>query len=281
MATTPPNPNDKNQPQKKPAGQNPGASNPAGGAGQAAEPGGQRGQSRPASRASPPEQPKPAAPGAKPPAAGEPGQAGRGREPASPAERPPRSPRPSPSTPTSTPTPSKLGQMLVDLGFIDDAQLETHLEEMRTSDRHARPTVAVDRGLVTEDQLLQATAELHGLKRRQPRGGQADARGASSSSRRTWPSSTRSCPLTFEDDTLTVAMSDPNNLPALDDLRNLLGIRRSSARAGPAQADRGGPDQGLLRARKSRSSTSSQPSRPPTSTLGNGTAARRRSTWTT
>ena len=32
-------------------------------------------------------------------------------------------------------------------------------------------------------------------------------------------------PLSFENERLTVAMADPNNLQALDDLRNLLGIR--------------------------------------------------------
>src|SRR6202021_2855532 len=32
-------------------------------------------------------------------------------------------------------------------------------------------------------------------------------------------------PLSYENDTLTVAMSDPNNLQAMDDLKNLLGIR--------------------------------------------------------
>ena len=36
-----------------------------------------------------------------------------------------------------------------------------------------------------------------------------------------------------KDKALTVAMADPNNLPALDDLRNLLGVQRGQARARP------------------------------------------------
>src|SRR5207302_576213 len=35
--------------------------------------------------------------------------------------------------------------------------------------------------------------------------------------------------LTFESETLTVVMSDPDNLPALDDLRNFLGIKQVKA----------------------------------------------------
>jgi len=43
-------------------------------------------------------------------------------------------------------------------------------------------------------------------------------------------------PLTFKDKVLTVVMSDPNNLPALDDLRNMLGITEVVANLASAGA---------------------------------------------
>src|SRR5437764_1027705 len=54
----------------------------------------------------------------------------------------------------------KLGQVLVDLGFVDEDQLWGVLEEAKTS---GQPTgqAAVARGLITEDQLLQALGDQH------------------------------------------------------------------------------------------------------------------------
>src|SRR5438105_1431407 len=40
-------------------------------------------------------------------------------------------------------------------------------------------------------------------------------------------------PLKIEADALTVVMSDPNNMMALDDLRNMLGIRQVTAQLAP------------------------------------------------
>ena len=81
--------------------------------------------------------------------------------------------------------------MLIDLGFIDDDQLWGILDEAKSS---GLPTgqVAVSRGLINDEQLLQALAEQHGLKivnlqevKPQPE--------VFSSSPRRWPTSTRSC----------------------------------------------------------------------------------------
>src|SRR5262245_23109532 len=57
----------------------------------------------------------------------------------------------------------KIGQIMVDLGFLDEGQLWDILEEARTNSMRVGQ-VAVTRGLVTEDQLLQAIAEQHGLR---------------------------------------------------------------------------------------------------------------------
>src|SRR5437868_6996214 len=57
----------------------------------------------------------------------------------------------------------KIGQILVDLGFIDESQLWDLLEEARTNGLRVGH-VAVTRGLVTEEQVLQAIAEQHHLR---------------------------------------------------------------------------------------------------------------------
>src|SRR5262245_65208656 len=57
----------------------------------------------------------------------------------------------------------KIGQIMVDLGFIDESQLWDILEEARTNGLRVGQT-ALSRGLITEDQLLQAVAEQHNLK---------------------------------------------------------------------------------------------------------------------
>jgi type IV pilus assembly protein PilB len=98
--------------------------------------------------------------------------------------------------------------------------------------------MAIDRGLLNDDQLLQAVAEVHGM------------RVASLEDVKPTPESIKVVPqnmaelyklvpLSFDTDTLTVAMSDPNNLQALDDIRNFLGIRLVQAVLAPAHAIEG------------------------------------------
>ena len=120
----------------------------------------------------------------------------------------------------------------------------------RCSKRRATPTcplgqVVLDRGLVTEDQLLQAMAEQHGM-----RVVNLEEIKPTPEAVKLVPENMaevyKVLPLSFENDTLTVAMSDPNNLPALDDLRNFLGIKQVKAVLAPAQADRGGDQDRVL-----------------------------------
>src|SRR5207247_11231014 len=56
----------------------------------------------------------------------------------------------------------KFGQVLVDLGYIDQDQLRDLLDEARNDDV-SLSKVVLDRGQVTEEQLLQALAQQHGL----------------------------------------------------------------------------------------------------------------------
>ncbi|HXE55687.1 MAG TPA: hypothetical protein VN541_21870, partial [Tepidisphaeraceae bacterium] len=93
----------------------------------------------------------PASAGAKPPAGGVP--------------KPPPKKAPPPKNRFShiDANTRQLGQKLVDLGFLDDAQLESIYEDMRTSEGTLADLVK-ERSLVNDDQLLQATAELHGMR---------------------------------------------------------------------------------------------------------------------
>ncbi|MCS7015387.1 MAG: type II secretion system ATPase GspE [Gemmatales bacterium] len=118
----------------------------------------------------------------------------------------------------------KLGQILVDLGYIDEDQLWELLNESRALQQPIGQ-VALARGLITEQQLLQALAEQFNLKvvnlqevKPQPEAVQAVPE--------TMASVYKVLPLAFKDSVLTVAIADPANLPALDDLRNFLGIKQ-------------------------------------------------------
>jgi type IV pilus assembly protein PilB len=121
----------------------------------------------------------------------------------------------------------KFGQVLVDLGYIDQEQLWDLLEEARNADQ-SLGRIVLDRGLVTEDQLLRAQGERHGL-------GVAnlEEQKPTPEALKLVPENMaqvyKILPLTFENDTLTVVMSDPDNLAALDDLRNFLGIQQVQA----------------------------------------------------
>src|SRR5581483_5211850 len=121
----------------------------------------------------------------------------------------------------------KFGQVLVDLGYIDQEQLWDLLEEARNHDQ-SLARVVLDRGLVTEDQLLQAQGEQHGLAV-----ANLEEQKPSPEAMKLVPENMaqvyKILPLTFENDTLTVVMSDPDNLAALDDLRNFLGIQQVQA----------------------------------------------------
>jgi type IV pilus assembly protein PilB len=121
----------------------------------------------------------------------------------------------------------KFGQVLVDLGYIDQEQLWDLLEQARTADQ-SLARVVLDRGLVTEDQLLQAQGERHGLTV-----ANLEESKPTPEALKLVPENMaqiyKILPLKFEGDTLTVVMSDPDNLSALDDLRNFLGIKQVEA----------------------------------------------------
>ena len=222
----------------------------------------------------PPSGAKPAAPGSKPAApgvvpyagrpAGQPAPAGSkpagqpapaGSKPAAPGvPKPPvaaggvkpPAPKPAPPPPPKKPAPPKnklahvdaatkqLGQKMVDLGMLDEAMLDSIYEDMRAMEAKLSDIV-VERGLLKSEQVLQATAEVFGLRMSTLE----DAKPQPEAVKivpQNMAELYKMAPLSFENDTLTVAMSDPNNLQALDDIKNFLGIRSVTAVLAPQAA---------------------------------------------
>jgi type IV pilus assembly protein PilB len=169
---------------------------------------------------------KPAAPGAKPPPPGP-------KPPAPAGKAPPAATKPAPAKKPATPAAKKekerdsggrrrIGQVLVDLGFIDEDQLWSILDEAKTN---LKPTgqVAVSRGLITEEQLLQALAEQHGLRVLNVEEIKPTAE-VLQLVPETMASVYKVLPLSIKDKVLTIGIGDPANMTAADDLRNLLSI---------------------------------------------------------
>jgi type IV pilus assembly protein PilB len=244
-----PTPNEPPQPPKKPAPpQQPGAkppqpaqpgakpAQPAAGGAKPAQPGAKPAQ--PAAGGAKPAQPaaggakpappgaKPAQPGAKPaqPGTAKPQATGGAKPPAGkPAGKPAPKPKPVPAKQAARSGGRRFGQVLVDLGFIDEDQLWEILEQAKSTGK-LTGQVAVERGLITEDQLLQALADQHSLKVVSLEDVKPTPE-ATTLVPETMASVYKILPLSAKDSVLTVVMSDPSNLPAMDDLRNFLGVK--------------------------------------------------------
>lgn len=117
----------------------------------------------------------------------------------------------------------RIGQILVDLGFLHDDQLEMILEEQAQRPGEMFGQIAMSMGLITDDQLAQGLAEQMGMQ-------------VVSLSDVVIPPDVlthitepmaqlyRIIPLSFEDNTLTIAMCDPQKLSIIDELRSFLGF---------------------------------------------------------
>src|SRR5262245_5760374 len=190
----------------------------------AGKPAAQPGASRPAG-AGPA---KPGTPGAKPGApAGKPGATPT----KGPAAGKPAAKKPAAKKEKDSGGRRRIGQVMVDLGFLDEDQLWELLEEAKNT---GQPTgqVALGRGLINEDQLLQALAEQANIKIVSL----ADVKPAPEALQlvpETMANVYKVLPLTYRDKVLTIAIGDPNNLAALDDLRNLLSISEVVAQLAP------------------------------------------------
>lgn len=116
----------------------------------------------------------------------------------------------------------KLGQILVDLGTINDDQLEMLIEEQGQGGAGLIGRSAVNMGLITEDELIQALAEQFGIKTLDMEGvvPPPDAREAVSDS---MAQLYRVVPIELNGNEITLATCDPQNISMQDELRRFLG----------------------------------------------------------
>jgi type IV pilus assembly protein PilB len=115
----------------------------------------------------------------------------------------------------------QLGQILIELGFITPEQLESALEEHRKTPK-SLGRVLIDLGMIKEADLVRALAEQVGLEfvdlNEFPIDATATVLLPEALSRRY-----RAIPIGERDGRLLVAMSDPANVYALDDIRTITG----------------------------------------------------------
>ncbi len=115
----------------------------------------------------------------------------------------------------------QLGQILIELGYITPEQLETALEEHRKTPK-SLGRVLIDMGMIKEADLVRALAEQVGLEfvdlNEFPIDATATVLLPEALSRRY-----RAIPIGERDGRLLVAMSDPANVYALDDIRTITG----------------------------------------------------------
>jgi type IV pilus assembly protein PilB len=117
----------------------------------------------------------------------------------------------------------RLGQVLIDLGYVDDGQLWEILDEAKNVGLPIGQ-IAVNKGLLTETQLLQALADQYGIKFVAPDELKPTPE-ALVAIPETMATVYKVLPLTAKDGVVTVALGDPMNLPGLDDLRNMQGLQ--------------------------------------------------------
>jgi type IV pilus assembly protein PilB len=117
----------------------------------------------------------------------------------------------------------RIGQILVDLGYISDDQLELIVEEQHQRVGQMLGQVTMDMGLINDEQLAQALAEqLHlrvvtlGDLHIEPK--------VLEMVTEPMAQMYRIIPTEFDGSTLTVAMCDPQNLSVQDELRTFLGF---------------------------------------------------------
>ena len=116
----------------------------------------------------------------------------------------------------------RLGQILVDLGYLTEDQLWDVLEEQKQSPGEVIGQVAIRMGLVTDAQVTEALAEQWGMPvinlpetNIPPKVLELVPQ--------TMAEIYKVMPISLKENVLTVAMADPQNVAALDDLRNFLG----------------------------------------------------------
>ena len=116
----------------------------------------------------------------------------------------------------------RLGQILIDLKFINSEQLETLLETQQTQPDTLIGQIALSLGMIHDEQLAQALAEQFSLQVVEL---SELTIAPDVINRVTEPMANlyKIVPVSFRNDVLTIAMCEPQRLQVLDELRNFLG----------------------------------------------------------
>jgi type IV pilus assembly protein PilB len=130
----------------------------------------------------------------------------------------------------------RLGQILVDLGYLTEDQLWDVLEEQKQNPGKVIGQVALDMGLVTSEQITEALAEQWGMSVVNLEETNIPPK-VLELVPETMASIYKIMPISLKDNVLTVAMADPQNVAALDDLRNFLGFDVRGAVSTPAAVE--------------------------------------------
>ncbi|HAY79977.1 MAG TPA: pilus assembly protein PilB [Planctomycetaceae bacterium] len=117
----------------------------------------------------------------------------------------------------------RIGQILVDLGFISDEQLDALLDEQQAQPGEKLGKIAEDMGLVTDEQLVQALAEQLNMPVVSFTDETDIARDTLDAVTETMAQMYRVIPVKLEDSSLTVATSQPQDISIQDQLRTFLG----------------------------------------------------------
>lgn len=118
----------------------------------------------------------------------------------------------------------KIGQVMIDLGLLTDEQFQVvRQKQEETGQKFGMTAVAL--GIITREMLTQALAEQQGMKSVTL---DVDNLKVPPAAIELVPETMcalyKIIPVGLEDGVLTVAMADPSNLAALDDLRNMLSV---------------------------------------------------------
>lgn len=116
----------------------------------------------------------------------------------------------------------RIGQILVDLGFMSDEQLEALLEEQEQRPGELLGKIGLEIGVITDEQLCQALAEQMNMQVVNLGEVELD-REVIATINETMAQMYRVVPVLLEGNQLTLATCDPQNLSIQDELRNFLG----------------------------------------------------------
>jgi type IV pilus assembly protein PilB len=117
----------------------------------------------------------------------------------------------------------RIGQILVDLGFLTEERVKLVLDEQRQRPTELFGQVAIGMGLVTDEQLVQGLGEQMGLQVISL-AELVVPPNVLSMITETMAQLYRIVPVAFEDETLTIAMCDPQKLSVVDELRSFVGV---------------------------------------------------------